>query len=182
MASQVGLDPRTDIRWVESPEGDFLELLSAGDVDAFLGFPPEPQRLHARNIGRVILNTTTEKPWSQYFCCMLYGNRSFVREHPVATKRFLRALLKAADLCTDEPAAAARRVVDGKFTSSYDDALQTFTELPYRAWRDFDPADSMRFFALRLREVGMIKADPTQLIAEGSDWSYVEELKRELKT
>ena len=27
-------------------------------------------------------------------------------------------------------------------------------------WREFDPEDSMRFFALRLHEVGMIKSSP----------------------
>ena len=76
-----------------------MELFAAGKTDAFLGFPPEPQELRARGIGRVILNTLTDRPWSQYFCCMIYGNRAWVRDHPVATKRFLRAVLKAADIC-----------------------------------------------------------------------------------
>ena len=108
-----------------------MELFAEGKVDAFLGFPPEPQELRARKIGRVILNTTTDKPWSQYFCCMLFGNREFVRDHPVATKRFLRAILKAADICAAEPERAAQRLVDGGFTERYDYALQTLTELPY---------------------------------------------------
>ena len=47
-------------------------------VDAFLGFPPQPQELRARKIGRVILNMTTDKPWSQYFCCIAFGNRAWV--------------------------------------------------------------------------------------------------------
>jgi len=34
--------------------------------------------LRARNIGHAILNTAT-RPWSQYFCCLLGGNRDFVR-------------------------------------------------------------------------------------------------------
>ena len=53
----------------------------------FSAFPPEPQELRARKIGRVILNTATDQPWSQYFCCMVFGNRDFVRDHPIATKR-----------------------------------------------------------------------------------------------
>ena len=103
MAAHVGLDPHKDIDWVTSPDGNPMELFAEGKVDAFLGFPPEPQELRARKIGRVILNTTTDKPWSQYFCCIAYGNREFVRDHPVATKRFLRAILKAADICAAEP-------------------------------------------------------------------------------
>ena len=53
-----------------------MELFAKGKVDAFLGFPPEPQGLRARSIGHVILNTATEKPWSYYYCCTAVGNRS----------------------------------------------------------------------------------------------------------
>jgi NitT/TauT family transport system substrate-binding protein len=123
-----------------------------------------------------------DQPWSQYFCCIAYGNRDFVRKYPVATKCFLRAILKAADMCAAEPAKAAQRLVDGRFTERYDYALQTLTELPYDRWRQFDPEDSMRFYALRLREVGMIKSTPQKIIAEGTEWRFLNELKRELKT
>ena len=107
MAAHVGLDPRQDINWVTPPTGNAMELFADGKVDAFLGFPPEPQELRARNIGRVILNTAMDQPWSQYLCCMLFGSRDFVRNYPVATKRSLRAILKAADFCAAEPERAA---------------------------------------------------------------------------
>ena len=97
MATYVGLDPVNDINWVTSPDVDPMERYAQGDIDAFLGFPPEPQELRARGIGRVMLDTARERPWSQYFCCMLLGNREFVRNYPVATKRVLRAVLKAID-------------------------------------------------------------------------------------
>jgi NitT/TauT family transport system substrate-binding protein len=129
----------------------------------------------------MILNLGTDKPWSQYFCCIAFGNREFVRDHPVATKRFLRAILKAADICATEPERTAQRLVDLGFTPRYDYALQTLSELPYASWREFDPEDAMRFYALRLHEVGMVKSSPTQILAEGTDWRFVDELKRELK-
>jgi NitT/TauT family transport system substrate-binding protein len=181
MAAHVGLDPHQDIEWVASPTGNFMALFTEGKVDAFLAFPPEPQELRARRVGRMILSLTTDKPWSQYFCCMAAGNRAFVREHPVATKRFLRAILKAADLCATAPETAAQRLVDGKFTPRYDYAFQVLAELPYARWREFDPEDTLRFYALRLHEVGMIKSDPKALIANGTDWRFLNELKRELK-
>jgi NitT/TauT family transport system substrate-binding protein len=181
MAAQVGLDPREDLNWVVPPQGDVMELFAAGKVDAFLGFPPEPQELRARNIGRMILSTTTDKPWSQYFCCVLFGNREFVGNYPVATKGVLRAILKATDLCATEPERAAQGLIDGGFAPRYDYALQTLTETPYDRWREFDPADAMRFFALRLHEVDMIKSSPNALLAEGTDWRFLNELKRELK-
>jgi NitT/TauT family transport system substrate-binding protein len=186
MAASVGLDPREDIEWVEGPVNDPmalfpLELFAEGKVDAFLGFPPEPQELRARKIGHVILNTTTDRPWSQYFCCMVVGNREFINDRPVATKRFLRALLKATDICAAEPEMAAQGLVDRGFAQNYDYAVQTLTEIPFASWREFDAEDSLRFFALRLHEVGMITSSPNALLAEGTDLRFLNELKRELK-
>ncbi|HEX2461873.1 MAG TPA: ABC transporter substrate-binding protein [Vicinamibacterales bacterium] len=186
MAANVGLDPHEDIQWVEgsalNPSALFpMELFVEGRVDAFLGFPPEPQKLRASKVGRVILNTTTDKPWSQYFCCMLVGHREFVRAHPIATKRVLRAILKANGICAAEPERAAQQLVDGGFTEQYDYALETLSEIPYRAWREFDPEDTIRFYALRLHEAGLITSIPKQIIAEGTDWRFLNELKRELK-
>jgi NitT/TauT family transport system substrate-binding protein len=186
IVAHVGLDPQNDIDWVEATAHDPtalfpMDLFVEGRVDALLGFPPEPQELRARNIGHMILNMATDRPWSQYFCCMVAGNREFIRDHPVATKRVLRAILKANDICAAEPERVARLVVDAGIMERYDHALQTLVELPYASWRDFDAEDSMRFFALRLHEVGMIRASPNALIAENTDWSFLNELKRELK-
>ena len=181
MAKHVGLDPNEDIEWVVPPSGDAMQRFVAGETDAFLGFPPEPQELRARGFNRVIVSTLTDRPWSQYFCCMIYGNRAWAREHPVATKRFLRAVVKAAAFCQAEPEKAARSLVDGGFAKHYDYALQTIRELPYELWHEYDSADSLRFYGLRLHEAGMISSSPNALLADGTDWRFVKELKRELK-
>jgi NitT/TauT family transport system substrate-binding protein len=181
MATHLGLDPKEDIEWVVPPSGNAMELFAQGQTDAFLGFPTEPQELRARGVSRVILNTVVDRPWSQYFCCMIYGNRAWVAEHPVATKRFLRAIFKAAEFCQADPEAAARRLVDRGFTQKYDYALQTIRELPYDLWNEYDSEDSMRFYGLRLHEAGMLRTSPNTLLAEGTDWRFVDELKRELK-
>ncbi len=181
MAAYVGLDPSRDIVWVSDPELKPKELFLRGDVDAFLGFPPEPQELRARGAGRVLLNSTLDRPWSQYFCCMLAGNPDFVAANPVATKRAMRAILKAADLCVTSPALVAQRLVEGKFTANYDYALQALGEVPYRRWRDYDVEDSVRFYALRLHEAGTITTSPQDIIAGAADWRFFDELKREMK-
>jgi NitT/TauT family transport system substrate-binding protein len=181
MLAYVGLDPNQDVRWVTTGSVRPKDLFADGKIDAFLGFPPEPQELRSRNVGRVIVNSSVDRPWSQYFCCMLAGNAAFVRDHPIATKRVLRAILKVTDLCVAEPERVARRLVDGGFTARYDYALQTLTQVPYGAWRDYDPEDTVRFYSLRLHEVGMISSTPNQILAEGTDWRFLNELKRELK-
>jgi NitT/TauT family transport system substrate-binding protein len=181
MAAQLGLDPVRDLQWVTDPKVKPIERFVDGKIDAFLGFAPEPQELRARQIGHSILNTALDRPWSQYFCCMLGGNREFVRRHPVATKRVMRAYLKAADLCATEPTGAARQLVEGGYTPRYDYALQALRDIPYDRWREYDPEDTIRFYALRLREVGFIKSTPQKIIAENTDWRLFNELKRELK-
>ena len=180
LAAQVGLDPVKDIHWMTDPAVKPIDLFGQGKIDAFLGFPPEPQDLRARHIGHVIVYTAVDRPWSQYFCCMLAGNPDYVRAHPVATKRVLRAILKATDLCATDPARVARQLVDGGFTPRYDYALQTLSDNPYK-WREYDAEDTMRFYALRLQEVGMIKSSPQKIIADGRDWRFLNELKHELK-
>ena len=181
MVAYVGLDPTKDIHWVINPPVKPTKLYERGEIDAFLGFPPEPQDLRARHIGRVVVNSAVDRPWSQYFCCMLAGNRDYVRRYPVATKRVLRAILKAADLCVSDPQGVARQLVDSGFTDRYDYALQALGELPYDKWGEYDPEDTIRFYALRLHEVGMIKSSPQKIIADGTDWRFLNELKRELK-
>jgi NitT/TauT family transport system substrate-binding protein len=180
-AAHVGLDPANDIRWVTNPKVNPLERFADGEIDAFLAAPPESQQLRARHIGHVIFNSSTDRPWSQYFCCMLGGNRDFVRKYPVATKRVLRAILKATDLCASEPAGMARQMVERGFTDHYDYAVQALREVPYDKWREYDAEDTVRFFSLRLHEIGMIKSSPQKIIADGTDWRFLNELKRELK-
>jgi NitT/TauT family transport system substrate-binding protein len=181
MVAYVGLDPRKDINWVTHPRVEAMRLLAEGKVDAFLGFPPDPQELRAKKIGHVVVNSMKDRPWSQYFCCMVTANKEFVRKHPVATKRALRSILRAADVCAREPERAARFLVDKGYTTNYDYALQTMKELPYGQWREYDPEDTLRFYALRLHEAGMIKASPQKIIAKGTDWRFLNELKKELR-
>jgi NitT/TauT family transport system substrate-binding protein len=182
IAAHVGLDPTKDIHWVTSTSPKPMELFADGKIDAFLGLPPEPQELRGRNFGRVIVNSVLDRPWSQYFCCVLGVNRAYIRKYPVATKRVLRAIVKAADLCASEPTRVARQIVDAGFTPSYDYALQTLKEIPYARWREYNPEDAVRFYSLRLREVGMIKSSPNKILADGTDWRHWNELKRELKS
>jgi NitT/TauT family transport system substrate-binding protein len=181
MAAYVGLDPKRDLTVVDEPAANPLDLFTECKLDAYLAFPPDVQELHRRKVGHVILRTAIDRPWSQYFCCMLAANREYAARYPVATKRVIRTVLKAADLCASEPELAARLIVESGFTERYDYALQTLTENPYGAWREYDAEDTLRFYALRLHELGMIKNSPQKIIAEGTDWRFLNEIKRELK-
>jgi NitT/TauT family transport system substrate-binding protein len=181
LLAYLGLVPAYDVEWVSNLDVPTMELFEAGEIDAFLGIPPGPQVLRARGIGRTLLSTAIDRPWSQYYCCMIASSAEFVERYPVATKRALRALLKAVDLCASQPDWVARTMVDGGLVASYDYSLEALTNMRYDRWRDFDPADTLRFYALRMHEAGLISAAPTEIIAKGTDWRFLTEIRSELK-
>jgi NitT/TauT family transport system substrate-binding protein len=181
MTALVGLDPAKDFRWVADPKLQPVELFADGKIDAFLAVPPELQEVRARNIGHVIVSSINDRPWSQYYCCLLATSTEFASKYPVATKRVLRAILKAADLCVSEPERVARLLVEQGYAKRYDYAQQALSEVRYDVWRDLEPEDTLRFYALRLHEAGLIQSSPQKLIAEHSDWRFLDEVKRELK-
>jgi NitT/TauT family transport system substrate-binding protein len=181
IVAYVGVNPR-DIHWITTRSAaEAMQTFVEGKADAFLGFAPQPQELRANKVGRVLLDTLQDRPWSQYFCCMVNARREFVEKYPVATRRALRAFLKAADLCAQDPERAARYLAAKGYEPRYDMALEVLQGLPYRRWRDADPEDTLRFHALRLHEVGLIKSSPQKLIAQGTDWRFLKALKKELK-
>ncbi|PYN97079.1 MAG: ABC transporter substrate-binding protein [Candidatus Rokuibacteriota bacterium] len=177
----VGLDPRRDVHFAVHPPAESIQLLADGKIDGYQAFAEEVAELRAKKIGHVILDSTTERPWSQYFCCMTAMHRDFVRNYPAATKRALRAILKATTVCALEPDRVARLVVDKGYATDYEYARQTLRTLPYTKWRDYDPEDTVRFHAVRLHEAGMVKSTPQKLIAQGTDWRFLNELKKEMK-
>jgi NitT/TauT family transport system substrate-binding protein len=183
MAAHVGVDPRNDINVVAYPAAEAMRLLAEKKIHAFLAAPPDSQELRAKKIGHVVVDSMMDKPWSQYFCCMVAVNKEFLKKHPVAARRALRAILKAVDVCAREPERAARFLVDKGYSNQYDYALQAMKEMEmgYSKWRDYDPEDTVRFYSLRLQEVGMIKSSPQKIIAQGTDWRFLKELKKELK-
>jgi NitT/TauT family transport system substrate-binding protein len=180
IAASVGLNPSKDLEWVIDDKHDPKDLFAAGEIDAFMTLPPWAQELRALDVGHVILNSALDRPWSQYFCCMLIGNVDFVRRCPVATKRVARAMMRATNICAAKPDWVAQRLVDRDVWPRYDSVRQGLDDVSYRAWRDYDPEDSVRFYALRLRELGMIKSSPDKIIATGTDWRFIKEVRKEL--
>jgi NitT/TauT family transport system substrate-binding protein len=182
MLAYLGMDPRKDVRWIAGEKfGDAMELFVAGKADAFMGFAPQPQELRRKNIGHVLVNTAQDRPWSQYYCCAVVANQNFTERNPVATKRALRAFLKAADICAAQPERVARYLVKRGFEPRYDIGLEVLTSLPYKRWREANVEDTIRFHALRLHEVGMLETAPNALVSRSVDRRYLDEIRRELK-
>jgi NitT/TauT family transport system substrate-binding protein len=183
MLAYVGMNPDRDVKWVvgETMAGA-VRLFMDKKVDAYMAFAPQQQELRAKRIGHLVIDTALDRPWSQYFCCTLSANRQFVQNNPIATKRAMRAIFKGADICSEQPERAARLVFEKGFTPNYEYAVQSIKETPYQVWRTYDPETTVRFFALRLHEIGMIKSSPEKLVAQATNWRFLKELKKELKS
>ena len=182
IATSVGVDPNRDIRWVHHLPSEGKRLLADGSIDAYLGFPPDPQELRARKVGRSLLNSAIDRPWSQYFCCLIVANREWVARHPNAARRAVRAILKASELCAADTELAARSYLAHGFQFDPVYLRQGLRELPFGKWREYNPEETMRFYSLRLREAEMVKNAPQKIIASGSDWRILNRLRKELKT
>jgi NitT/TauT family transport system substrate-binding protein len=179
--AEVGLDIKKDVKVVNHPPAENPRLLSSGEVDAVVAFPPGTADLEAKGIGHVVLNSLTDPPWSNYYCCSVLAHRDWMNQHPVAAKRALRAVLKGADAVAGDPDGAARSLVDRGFTTNFDYTCEILRELPYDIWREFDQLDSIRFYALRLKQAGLIESTPDEVIEQGTDFRYLAELKGELR-
>ena len=178
----VGLDPDKDVQYVEVPGPEAVEMFKRGEIEAFMSFPPGPQQLSAAGIGHAILDTNVDRPWSQYFCCMILGRRDFIKNNPIATRKVIRSILKANDIVSQDPTAAAQILVDRKLKKLDDkeSMAQAFREIPYDKWRHYSPEDTIRYYALRLKEFGATKYSPNEIIERNTDWSHLASLKDEL--
>ena len=180
--NDVGLDLNKDVKVVNNLPVENARLLSSGEVDAVVAFPPISKDLRVKGIGRVILDSQTDPPWSNYYCCTGVTNRDWMEKHPVATKRALRAIIKGADMVAKDPDGSARFMVDRGYADNFDYTCDILKEIPYNnVWRNFDPVDSVRFYALRMKQAGLIRSTPDEIIKKGTDFRYLNELRRELK-
>jgi NitT/TauT family transport system substrate-binding protein len=181
IVSYVGLDPRTDVNYAWVDKDEAIRLFLDGKIDAFMSFPPGAHELMHKGIGRLLIDTNVDKPWSQYFCCMVTGHKDFIKKNPIATKRAVRAILKANDVVAHDPEMATRILIEKKVIkeSEYMNTLPELKHIPYNKWRDYNPEDTIRFYALRMRDIGMMKSNPQQFIDQHTDWRFIKELKKE---
>jgi NitT/TauT family transport system substrate-binding protein len=91
------------------------------------------------------------------------------------------AVLKAADICAQDPERVAKFMAAKGYEPRYQLGLSVLKELPYNRWREAKPEDTIRFYSLRLHEAGVIKSGPQKIISDGTDWRFLKELKHELK-
>ena len=184
MLAYIGMNPRKDVQWVVHEPPESIRLLAQGKVDALLAFPPMPQQLRAKKIGHVLLRTAEDPPWSQYICCMLVASKQFVQNSPVATKRAIRAVLKSvSSACrsrSDPPASSWTRSLRWEqATRRRSRRSRTCATVPCGVNTTRNPRSSSTRCACG--RMASSRARRRKIIAQGTDWRFLAELKKELK-
>lgn len=187
LLAHVGIAPGA-VNFVEiGPDLSPLDAFLAGKSDAYLAQAEQATLLQAnpKNPGKLILDTTMDKPWSQVYCCLVTANRDWAKANPVAAKRATRAILRSADALTkDRHAAASAAIATGAFKASPEITEQvvsdTIKDMSYE-WRAYDPEDTVRFYALQMSDAKLITKTPQEIIAAGTDFAYFRQLRTELK-
>jgi NitT/TauT family transport system substrate-binding protein len=171
---EIGADKSVNAYFVDGKADAILTAGAAGPV------------LHGTkdNPGRVILDTAADKPWSQNYCCLLVTNREWARANPVAVRRATRAILRSVDAGKRDLRATAKVAIE---RGAYNGTPAITEQVVYDVikdqsfdWRDYDPEETVRFFALRLGDAKLIKKTPAQIIADGTDFAYFRRLRTEL--
>jgi NitT/TauT family transport system substrate-binding protein len=186
LLAYIGIQP-SDLSFVEvGASGNVITPFIDGKVDAIFTAAAGGPLLMAdpKNPGHVILDSSADKPWSQNYCCLLVTSRDWYSAHPVAAKRMTRAILRATDAAKKDLRGAAKATADkGTYKSTPAVTEQIIYDIIKDEsfdWRQYDPDDTVRFFALRLADAKLVKKTPQQILTDGADFAYFRQLRKEL--
>jgi NitT/TauT family transport system substrate-binding protein len=178
----VGVDP-SEVQFIEmaDPAHTNVDRYIGGMSDAILASVTEGPALRAdpNTPGRRIFDMGMDKPWSGYYCCMLGANRDWAKANPNATKRATRAVLRAIDYGAKDREQAVKVAVEKKVPEDLSLLYEAIKDLNYK-WRDFDPEDTVRFYALRLADAKLLKKTPSRIISDGTDFAFLHRMQKEL--
>src|SRR6266498_5760221 len=113
-----GIDASKEITWLVFPAGELGLALDKGEVDAVADSEPIGSLLLAQGKVRNIADQAVDAPYHLEYCCAVLVNGKFLARNPKASAAATRALLKAAKWVENNPAAAAKLSVEGKYLAS----------------------------------------------------------------
>jgi NitT/TauT family transport system substrate-binding protein len=185
LLTTFGVDPsEVAFTFTNDPNKNQIDYFIDGKSEAVVAIGLGGAQLMAnpKNPGKQIFDTSVDKPWSQNFCCLLLAKREWARANPNAAKRATRAVLRAIDYGAQDRQRAVTSAVDKKLGVAANPAIlfETIKGLPYD-WRAYDPAESLRFYALRLADAKLLKKTPSQILADGTDFAFFRQMQKELK-
>lgn len=180
----AGVDP-SEVNFVVDPSADLTKLYLEGKSDLLFQWGMGAVAFHSNpaNTGHVVLDQAMDPAWSHEDCCVIATTSDWFTANPVAARRVLRAIYRAADSLPGDRLNAARMATDnGLFGGGKNLALVrgAANMVPY-GWREYDLARSMRFHARLMDSVGLLNLTPDQAVARAVDARIAKNLATELK-
>lgn len=174
-----------EVNWVAQPDANPIALYLEGKNDAVFAAQAVTAALHANpaNRGRVVHSQLTNQPWGSLACCMLAAKQDWYRANPIAAKRAMRAILRAADAQTPSRFDASKRLTDrGLFggPANLYNVLFAASMVPSN-WRDLDTERTMRFWGQLLADVGLLTKVSVEDMVRTIDLRILRELHAELR-
>ncbi len=181
---QAGIDP-SEVNFVVQPDADLAALFLDGKSDAHLAATTSAIAFHSNpaNKGHVVLDQAMDAPWSQMDCCILSARTDWLRANPIAAKRAIRAILRAADAQSADRAEAVKLATDrGLFggAKNYELVRGAANMVPLD-WRVLDAAKSVQFHAQLLSDIDLLKITADEVTSNGTDLRILRELRQELR-
>lgn len=178
----AGVDPAS-VNFVVQPDADLTKAFLEGKSDALtlLTTSAFAFRSNAANKGHRVLDQAMDAPWSGLDCCILTTTPEWLRANPIAAKRVLRAVLRAADAMPADRADAAKLATDkGLFGGAKNvELVRGASNMVSLDWRKLDAARSVRFHAELLSGIGLAKIAPDAAV-RGIEGKLLSELRTEL--
>jgi NitT/TauT family transport system substrate-binding protein len=110
---QAGVDPK-DVNFVVQADANLNALYFEGKNDAVFVAQVGAVALAANpaNKGKIIHSQLLDEPWKSLNCCFIIASEAWVRANPIAAKRAMRAIYRAADALPADRADAAKFATD----------------------------------------------------------------------
>lgn len=179
---QAGVNP-ADVNFVVQAGANPVALYLEGKNDVVFVATTGAVALavNPANKGHRVHDMMKDDPWAKIDCCLLVTRQEWYSANPVAAKRAVRAIFRAADFQPDDRADAVKLVTDrGLFggANNYRIVLGAANMVPGN-WRDLDVEKSVRFFGQLLADVGLLRISVDD-VAKAVDPRILRELKAEL--
>jgi NitT/TauT family transport system substrate-binding protein len=180
---QAGVDAK-DVNFVVQQGADLVRMYNEGQNDAVFVAQAGAVALknNPANKGHIIHNQVMDEPWSRHDCCVLVATQDWYRANPVAAKRAVRAIYRAADSLPADRAEVAKLGTDkGLFggAANLANVRGAMNMVPFN-WRELDLDKSLRFYGTLMADSGLIRIGADELV-KSVDTRIVSELRTEIR-
>jgi NitT/TauT family transport system substrate-binding protein len=106
-----------EVEWLIYQSADLPLALERGQVDAIALGDPTAYITEQETGARVIINQATDDYLKDEFCCVVVASTSFIKDHPLAAAKFVRAIQRAAAFVQENPDETARILAEGNYVA-----------------------------------------------------------------